>query len=137
MGESPQGPLSESCTPELLNSSLVASSPNQPLNRKSATLISAPMNPIQTLRRTDLLREQCLVGGQWTGGSSAFDVFDKATGEKLASVPDFGVEETKQAIDQDYKAFSTWRAKTTVQRSALLRKWFDLTTANAGEPFSQ
>ncbi|MBV9273255.1 MAG: NAD-dependent succinate-semialdehyde dehydrogenase [Verrucomicrobia bacterium] len=91
------------------------------------------MNSIETLKRTDLLRERCLVGGQWTNGNSTFDVFDKATAEKIASVPNFGADETKQAIDQAYKALSAWRAKTPVQRSALLRKWFDLAVANASD----
>ena len=91
------------------------------------------MNPIETLKRPDLLREQCFVGGRWVKGDKAVDVEDKATGERIGCVPFFGTEETKQAIDQAHQALPGWKAKTPVQRSALLRKWFDLMTANAGD----
>src|SRR6516162_3902088 len=91
------------------------------------------MNPIETLNKPDLLREQCFVGGRWVKGDKAVDVEDKATGERIAGVPFFGIEETKQAIDQARQALTGWRAKTPVQRSALLRKWFDLMTANASD----
>jgi succinate-semialdehyde dehydrogenase/glutarate-semialdehyde dehydrogenase len=79
------------------------------------------MNPIETLKRPDLLREQCFVGGRWVKADKTVDVEDKATGERIAGVPFFGAEETKQAITQAHQALPGWRAKTPVQRSALLR----------------
>ena len=91
------------------------------------------MNPIETLKKRDLLREQCFVGGSWVKGNKTVDVEDKASGERIAGVPYFGTEETKGAIDQAHQALPAWRKKTPVQRSVLLRKWFDLMTANAGD----
>jgi succinate-semialdehyde dehydrogenase / glutarate-semialdehyde dehydrogenase len=91
------------------------------------------MNPIETLKKPDLLREQCFVGGRWVKGDKTVDVEDKASGERIARVPYFGTEETKQAIDQAHEALAGWRKKTPVQRSVLLRKWFELMTANAGD----
>jgi len=91
------------------------------------------MNPIETLKRPDLLREQCFVGGRWIKGDKTVDVQDKATGERIAGVPYFGIDETKQAIEAARQALPGWRAKTPVQRSALLRKWFDLMTANVSD----
>jgi succinate-semialdehyde dehydrogenase / glutarate-semialdehyde dehydrogenase len=91
------------------------------------------MNPIETLKKPDLLRDQCFVGGRWIKGDKTVDVEDKATGERVAEVPYLGTEETKQAIDQAHQALPGWRAKNSIQRSALLRKWFDLMTANAAD----
>src|SRR5260221_7284814 len=91
------------------------------------------MNPIESLKRPDLLREQCFVGGRWIKGDKAVDVKEKATGERIGGVPYFGIDEKKQAIEAARQALPGWRAKTPVQRSALLRKWFDLMKANVSD----
>ena len=58
------------------------------------------------LKSTDLLRDAGYVNGNWIGGNGAetFDVFNPATGEKLATLPEMGVTETSAAIDAAYKA---------------------------------
>src|SRR5260370_17519774 len=91
------------------------------------------MNPIETLKRPDLLREQCFVGGRRIQGDKAVDVQDKATGERIAGVPYFGIDETKQSIEAARPWLPGWRAKTPIQASAWLRKWFDLMTANVSD----
>ena len=40
-----------------------------------------------------------------------------------------GAAETKQAIDAAHKALGPWSAKTAKERAQILRKWFDLITA--------
>jgi succinate-semialdehyde dehydrogenase/glutarate-semialdehyde dehydrogenase len=65
------------------------------------------------LADSSLLRQQCLIDGQWRdadGGATA-DVNNPATGEKLGTVPD-------------------WARKTAGERARILRKWFDLMIAN-------
>lgn len=76
-----------------------------------------------------LLRAQCLIGGEWSG-APADPVENPATGEVLASVPRFGAVEAEKAVSAAHAAFGPWSKKTAKERSAILRKWFDLIIAN-------
>jgi len=82
------------------------------------------------LQDPSLLRQQCYVDGRWIDGERRIDVTNPATGERLAQVPQFGAEETRQAIEAANRALPAWRARTAKERSALLRKWFELIMAN-------
>lgn len=57
---------------------------------------------------------------------TTFDVINPATSAVLDSAPDCGVQEAKQAIERSVSAFVTWKAKTAFERSAILRKWYEL-----------
>jgi succinate-semialdehyde dehydrogenase/glutarate-semialdehyde dehydrogenase len=81
------------------------------------------------LNDPSLLREQCFVGGAWTGKPET-PVTDPATGEVIARVPHFGRAETKDAIDKANAAFPAWSQTTGKERARLLRAWFDLIIAN-------
>ncbi|MCT7666286.1 NAD-dependent succinate-semialdehyde dehydrogenase [Shinella kummerowiae] len=87
------------------------------------------------LTSTEFLRDAGYVNGNWIGGNGAetFDVFNPATGEKLATLPEMGADETAAAIDAAYKVQPAWAARPAKDRSVLLRKWFDLIVANADE----
>lgn len=76
-----------------------------------------------------LLREQCLIDGQWVG-KGAIAVADPATGQQIGQVPDTGEEDTRRAIDAAERALPAWRAKTAAERSRILRRWFDLMIAH-------
>ena len=75
-----------------------------------------------------LLRPQCLIGGEWSG-SPVDPVENPATGEIIASVPRFGALEAEKAVAAAHAAFGPWAKKTAKERSAILRKWFDLIIA--------
>jgi len=76
-----------------------------------------------------LLRPQCLIGGEWLG-APVDPVDNPATGEVIASVPRLGAVEAEMAVSAAHAAFGPWAKKTAKERSALLRKWFDLIMAN-------
>ncbi|MBY5331784.1 NAD-dependent succinate-semialdehyde dehydrogenase [Rhizobium leguminosarum] len=82
-----------------------------------------------------LLRDAGYIDGVWTSGDATktFDVLNPATGELLASLPDMGAAETRAAIDAAHAAQPGWAARPARERSAVLRKWFDLMVANADE----
>ena len=87
------------------------------------------------LKDSTLLRQQCYVNGAWVaadGGGTA-DVGNPATGERLGTVPQFGVAETRRAIDAAAAAFPAWAARTAKDRATLLRRWHDLMLANADD----
>ncbi len=83
---------------------------------------------MNTLDDPDLFRQNCLIDGQWLG-APGIDVIDPATRTKIGAVPRMGQAETKQAIDAAARALPSWSARTAVERSAILRRWFGLIVA--------
>lgn len=81
-----------------------------------------------TLQRSDLIQEACYLAGQWQTSSinEVIAVNNPATGEKIASVPNMGYEETKHAIASAHQALPAWSAKTGKERAAILQKWAQL-----------
>ncbi|MEQ1716290.1 MAG: NAD-dependent succinate-semialdehyde dehydrogenase, partial [Hyphomicrobium sp.] len=73
---------------------------------------------------------QALIDGKWVGGAKTFAVINPATGQEIARVPNLGPKETKDAIDAAARALPAWSARTAKDRSQILRKWFDLMTAD-------
>ena len=86
--------------------------------------------PLSLLNDPSLLKTDALIDGQWVAGTSRFDVNDPATGKKLAEVAHLGPAEAEAAMAAANTAWGPWNAKTGNERSAVLRKWFDLLMAN-------
>ena len=84
---------------------------------------------MRTLKDPTLLRQQAYIDGEFVGDGST-PVVNPATGERIASVPDFGSREAEQAVEAAARAFKPWAARTAKDRSAILRRWFDLILAN-------
>ncbi|BCG93144.1 NAD-dependent succinate-semialdehyde dehydrogenase [Mesorhizobium sp. 131-2-1] len=81
------------------------------------------------------LRDTGYIDGVWTAGGATrtFDVLNPATGEVLASLPDMGAAETRDAIAAAHAAQPAWAARPAKERAAILRKWHELMVANADE----
>jgi succinate-semialdehyde dehydrogenase/glutarate-semialdehyde dehydrogenase len=82
-----------------------------------------------------LFKQQCYLDGQWldADGRAEIAVTNPATGEKLGTIPRMGTDETRRAIEAANRALPAWRAKTAKERSAILRRWFDLMMANQND----
>lgn len=70
-----------------------------------------------------------LIGGEWVTAAATFPVLDPATGAEIGRVPNLGAAETTQAIDAAERAFPAWSKRTAKERSQILKRWFDLVTA--------
>ncbi len=81
------------------------------------------------LSDTSLLRSQCFINGEWVG-DGGLEVTNPATGDVITSVPRFGADEARQAVEAAQAAMKEWAAKTAKERGAILRKWFDLQMEN-------
>ena len=80
------------------------------------------------LKNPDLLRSQCLIGGEWVESASkeTMDVSNPATGEVIGTVPRCGAEETRSAVASAFECFEKWRSTTATERSGILKAWYDL-----------
>ncbi len=97
--------------------------------------MNAPTDPKQfrmQLKDGKLFREQCYVEGAWKDADSkaTVPVTNPATGGTIGTIPKMGAAETRRAIEAADRALPAWRAKTAKERSAILRKWFELMMAN-------
>ena len=83
------------------------------------------------LKDPSLFRQAALVGARWIEASgSGIAVKNPATGELVGYVPKLGAQETKEAIEAAAVAQKAWAAQTAKERSAVLRKWFELMIEN-------
>jgi succinate-semialdehyde dehydrogenase/glutarate-semialdehyde dehydrogenase len=97
--------------------------------------MNAPADPKQfrmQLKDASLFREQAYIDGAWVDADSrdTIPVTNPATGGVIGTVPKMGTAETRRAIEAADRALPAWRAKTSKERAAILRKWFDLMMAN-------
>jgi succinate-semialdehyde dehydrogenase / glutarate-semialdehyde dehydrogenase len=81
---------------------------------------------------TLLAKNQCYVDGQWVG-EPKLPVTNKATGDIMARVPEFGEAETREAIAAANRAFPKWSKLLAKDRSKLVRRWYDLIVEHANE----
>jgi len=96
-----------------------------------------------------LLRQAFYADGVWhEGGDDRIEVFNPSTGALIGSVPKASRAETVAAIEAAQAAFPDWAARPAKERSAIMRKWFELIVENAddlgrlltaeqGKPFSE
>ena len=84
------------------------------------------------LTDSTLLRTQAFIGGEWVDADNGatFAVTNPADLSPICSVAAVGAAETARAIAAAEAALPAWREKTAKERSALLRKWFELMMAN-------
>jgi succinate-semialdehyde dehydrogenase/glutarate-semialdehyde dehydrogenase len=84
------------------------------------------------LKDQTLFRQQCYINGQWLDADEGgtIPVNNPATGEIIGTVPKMGTAETRTAIEAANAAWPAWRARTAAERSAHLRRWFELMLEN-------
>lgn len=87
------------------------------------------------LKNPSLLRDRCLIKGEWVsaGDGATIDVNNPATGDIIASVPALAAEDASNAIVAAQTAFRSWSKLAAKDRTALLRRWFDLIVENADD----
>ena len=90
--------------------------------------------PLATIPLRDefLLHQKCYVNGAWTDADDGktIAVTNPATGDQLGTVPRMGAAEARRAVEAAQAAFPIWRKRTAKERAAVLRRWFELITAN-------
>ena len=87
------------------------------------------------LKDMSLLKDRCLVNGQWVEAEnkSTIDVITPATGDVLPSIPPLSASEIPAAISASREAQREWAAMAAKERSKILRRWFELLLENADD----
>ncbi|NVO58218.1 NAD-dependent succinate-semialdehyde dehydrogenase [Rhodobacteraceae bacterium B1Z28] len=75
-----------------------------------------------------LVRSFSYINGKWcaAGNGETFPVSDPADGAELGHVASLSTEESSAAVDAAQAAFPAWAALLPQERSAILRRWFEL-----------
>ena len=84
------------------------------------------------LNNPALFREQSYVNGEWVSAvnGETFEVTNPADGSLLAEVAELEIAGARAAIEAANAAWPAWRSRTAKERSAILRRWFDLMLEN-------
>ena len=87
------------------------------------------------LARKDLLRNKAYINGSWVESISgkSFNVYNPATLNKLASVPEMNTNDTHHAIQAAHEAFESYKTTSARQRAQLLRNWSNLCHQHAND----
>jgi succinate-semialdehyde dehydrogenase/glutarate-semialdehyde dehydrogenase len=87
------------------------------------------------LNNAALLRDACLVDGRWlkSADGRTFAVENPANAEVIGHVPSLSAAQVQDAVKAAGRAFSDWSRRAARDRSALLRRWFELMVANADD----
>ena len=102
------------------------------LRAHESTGIADGDGTVPGLRDAELFRTQAFIDGRWADADSGatLTVTNPVDGTVIGTVPNMGESETRRAIEAANAAWSEWRAKTAKERSAILRRWFDLILEN-------
>lgn len=86
-------------------------------------------------RMQKLGHDRLLIGGEWREASDGaeIDVLDPSTGEPVATVPSGSADDAVAAVDAAEAAAGEWAATPPRQRGEILRRAFELMTAQADE----
>jgi succinate-semialdehyde dehydrogenase/glutarate-semialdehyde dehydrogenase len=76
-------------------------------------------------RTLSLIKDHCLIDGEWIG-TPEDEVINPAAGEVVGLVPNLGAAETRAAIAAANAAFPAWSGMLAKERSAILRRWYEL-----------
>jgi succinate-semialdehyde dehydrogenase/glutarate-semialdehyde dehydrogenase len=79
-----------------------------------------------------LLRQTNYINGEWilADEGKTIPVTNPADGQTLGTVPKMGGSEARRAVAAAGAALPAWKQKTAQERSAILRRWFELIMAN-------
>ncbi len=84
------------------------------------------------LKNQALFKQQNYINGIWVNAKSnnTLDVFNPFNNEKIGTIPNSGIDETKAAINAANSAFKLWKSKTAQERSTIINRWATLIDEN-------
>ncbi|MEM9299208.1 MAG: aldehyde dehydrogenase family protein, partial [Bacteroidota bacterium] len=87
---------------------------------------------IELIKNKQLIQNQLFINNEWLDAESGntFRVKNPFDQSELTEVSDGGPADTQAAIEAASNALGLWKILTAGERSAILRKWFNLIIKN-------
>ncbi|WP_053160507.1 NADP-dependent succinate-semialdehyde dehydrogenase [Pseudomonas sp. P1.8] len=84
------------------------------------------------LKNPELFREHAYIDGEWCHADSgnSITVVNPSTSAIIGQVPKMGRVETRRAVEAAERALPAWRELSAKERSAKLRRWYELIIEN-------
>lgn len=84
------------------------------------------------LKKPDLFRERAYIDGEWclADNGVTITVVNPANNATVGHVPRMGRAETRRAVEAAERALPAWRELSAKERSAKLRRWYELIIEN-------
>lgn len=79
------------------------------------------------------MRTQLYIDGKWVDGNGTMPVYDPSDGSVIAEVATAGEAECEAALDAAHRAFPAWAKTAPRVRSEILRKAFEIMTAESDQ----
>ncbi|HEY3293666.1 MAG TPA: NAD-dependent succinate-semialdehyde dehydrogenase [Candidatus Nanopelagicaceae bacterium] len=79
------------------------------------------------------MRTQLYIDGKWVDGNGTMPVYDPSDGSVIAEVATAGDAECEAALDAAHRAFPSWAKTAPRVRSEMLRKAFEIMTAESDQ----
>lgn len=79
------------------------------------------------------MRTQLYIDGKWVDGNGTMPVYDPSDGSVIAEVATAGDAECEAALDAAHRAFPSWAKTAPRVRSEILRKAFEIMTAESDQ----
>ncbi|WP_368045287.1 NAD-dependent succinate-semialdehyde dehydrogenase [Gilvimarinus algae] len=102
------------------------------------------------LKDANLFRQRCYLDGEWVESSAGktIDVLNPADERLIGQVPELEREQVIHALERAQAGFEAWRKAGIIERSACLRRWYELMqehkedlarimTAEQGKPIAE
>ena len=85
-----------------------------------------------SIKDKNLLRNQAYINGEWENAKNGaiYQITNPFDNSVITDVPNMGATETRNAIESAKAALPNWRNKTAAERSAILRRWYELQMEN-------
>lgn len=83
--------------------------------------------------KNSLFIQKAYINGEFVEGNSTFEVINPSTNSAIGTVPDLGVADCKNAIAEAHSAWQMWKERPMGERSAIVRRLFELTQAHKHE----
>lgn len=87
------------------------------------------------IKDKSLIKTQCLINGQWVDSvtKEIIKVTNPFNGQSIGKIPKVNHSQVNEAIDAAHLAFQKWKKTSAVERSNLLKNWFQLIQENIND----
>ena len=77
--------------------------------------------------KNSLFIQQAYINGEFVSIEQTFEIINPSTNKSIGSLPNLTVEDCKKAIDSAHEAWLSWKNTPVGERSAIVRKIYELT----------